>query len=121
MTTVFVTPKPSSDAQSVHLHLHLETTLEITAEEARRRVNRQVVMELGTGLAAQPPDLGIAEQTIVWRVPITLSLPELGDLGQVGVIEVDSRSGEILSTDEVLERITQHARRLFAGATLQAK
>lgn len=50
-----------------------------------------------------------------------LSLPELGDLGQVGTIDVDAETGEILTTTVAQERIIQHARRLYAGATLQAE
>ena len=47
--------------------------MDVTAEEARRRVNCQVVTELGTGLAARDPELVIAGELIVWRVPIVLS------------------------------------------------
>ena len=83
-----------------------------------RQVNRQVVAELGTGLIAQEPDLVIDGEHIVWRVPIVLSLPELGDLGQVGTIDITAETGEVLTTAATRERIIQHARRLYAGATL---
>jgi len=105
----------------IHLRFHVVATLNVTARDARRRVNRQVVTKLGTGLVAQDPELVIDDESIVWRVPIMLSLPELGDLGQVGTIDVDAETGEILTTTVAQERIIQHARRLYAGATLQAE
>ncbi|NIV39960.1 MAG: hypothetical protein GWN58_64310 [Anaerolineae bacterium] len=54
-------------------------------------------------------------------MPIVLSLPELGDLGQVGAIDVDARTGDLLSSPAAQERIIQHARRLYTGATLPAE
>jgi len=105
----------------IHLSFHLVATLNVTAEDARHQVNRQVVTELGTGLVTRDPELVIAGEQIVWRVPILLSLPGLGDLGQVGTVDVDARTGDLLSGVAVRERIIQHARRLYAGATLQAE
>ncbi len=106
---------------SQKLTFHLDITLDITAAEARRRVNRQVVVGLGTGLIAQEPELIIADEQIAWRVPITLSLPTLGNLGKVGEIEVDARTGDILTEVETRQQIIKHASLLYNGATLQAK
>ena len=105
----------------IQLNVHVVATLNISADEARRRVNRQVVSELGIGLIARTPEVVIAGEQIVWRVPIVLSLPGLGDLGQVGVVDVDARSGDVLLNPVTHETITQHAQRLYAGATLQTK
>jgi hypothetical protein len=105
----------------IQLSLHVVATLDITADEARRRVNRAFVAELGTGLIARDPELVVGGEQIAWRVPIVLSLPGLGDLGQVGVADVDARSGQLLLADDAQDRIVQHARRLYAGATLQAE
>ncbi len=105
----------------VQLNVHVVATLNVSAEEARRRVNRQVVSELGTGLIARTPEVVIAGEQIVWRVPIVLSLPGLGDLGQVGAVDVDARSGDVLLNPATHETITQHAQRLYTGATLQTK
>ena len=58
---------------------HVVATLNVTAEEARRRVNRQVVTELGTGLIARDPELVLVGEQIAWRVPVMLSLPGLGE------------------------------------------
>lgn len=92
--------------------------VEMSAEEARRLVNRTIVPELGTGLGTKEPDLLLRGQQALWRVPIVLSLSPLGDLSEVGIIEVDAQTGKITSDDTAQERILQHAQRLYAGATL---
>lgn len=96
-------------------------SLNISAEEARRLVNQQVVTELGTGLIARDPELTTDRERVVWRVPIVLSLPNLGDLGQVGAADVDAESGDLLINTDDQERIIQRARRLCASTTLQAE
>ena len=103
------------------LIFHLDTTLNVNAEQARNLVNRQVVVELGTGLIAREAELMIAGDQIAWRVPVALSLPEMGDLGQVGLIEVDARTGDILTGPEIQEKIIKHASLLYHGATLQTE
>jgi hypothetical protein len=119
MSTILA--KELAQTAPIHLSLHLAVTLNVTADEARRRVNRQVVTELGTGLIAREPDLAITGEQIVWRVPIALSLPKLGDLGLVGSVDIDARTGDLLLSAESQEAIVQHAQRLYAGATLPAE
>lgn len=101
--------------------LQYTVTLALTANEARRLVNRQIVPVLGTGLVAVKPELVIVNEQPFWRVPIKLSLPNWGDLGQVGTVSIDALSGQLLLTDENQEEIINHARWLYQGATLQAK
>jgi hypothetical protein len=105
----------------IHLSVHLAATLNITAEQARHKVNQQAVTALGTGLVAREPELVIIQDQIIWRVPIILSLPSLGDLGQVGTVDVDARTGDLILSAALQERIIQHAHRLYTGATLQTK
>lgn len=121
MTTVLMGPESVPKTGPIHLSIHVVATLNVTAEEARHRVNCQVVTELGTGLVARDPELIITGERVTWRVPIALSLPELGDLGQVGAVDVDARTGDLLTGAEAQEGIIQHARRLYAGATQQAE
>lgn len=121
MATMLVDAKTIPETAPIHLSFHVAATLNVTAEDARRRVNRLVVTELGTGLIARDPELALIGERIVWRVPIVLSLPALGDLGQVGTVDVDARTSDLLLTPDAQERIIQHARMLYAGATLQAE
>jgi hypothetical protein len=105
----------------IHLTVHLAVTLNVTAEEARHRVNRQAVTEMGTGLVARDPELVMIGEQILWRVPVVLSLPGLGDMGQVGTVDVNAHTGALLLDAAAQERIIQHAHRLYAGATLQTE
>jgi hypothetical protein len=119
MTTFVLTlPDQQENATPLHVSFHLITTLNVTADEARQKVNREVIPELGTGLIAQTPELRVIEEQVTWRVPIILSLPGLGNIGQVGVIEVDAHTGEVLTDTDVETEIVQHARWLYNGATL---
>jgi hypothetical protein len=95
------------------------TSLDINAQEAQRLVNQQVVTELGTGLIARDPELIANGERVVWRVPIVLSLPSLGDLGHVGTVDVDAESGDLLINTDDQERIIQRARGLYTDATSQ--
>lgn len=113
MENVQVMTTPFAQAGSLRVNLHLDTTLQVSAEEARRLVNREVVTRLGTGLVARHPELLVNGETLTWRVPVVLSLPGLGDLGQVGAIKVDAQTGRLLSNTAVQEGIVQHARRLY--------
>jgi len=121
MTTILISSEMAPSVAPISLHVHLTALLSIDAKEARRRVNRQIVPELGTGLMAQEPELAFVNEQITWRVPIILSLPWLGDLGQIGTVAVDARTGEINISPEAKERMITHASRLYTGATLQTK
>lgn len=117
MTTILLETETISP--NMTLNLHVQTVLTVTAKEAQRLVNCQVVPQLGTGLVAIKPELMVANNKIFWRVPIKLSLPNWGDLGEVGTIMVNARSGKLLFSPKKQERIINHARWLYQGATLQ--
>lgn len=121
MVTVVADAGSIPQAAPIQLNLHVVATLGVSAAEARRQVNRAVVTDLGTGLIARDPELVVSGDVIAWRVPVVLSLPGLGDLGQVGAVDVDARSGELPLAEDNRQTIVQHARRLYAGATLQAQ
>jgi hypothetical protein len=121
MVSVTLTETINSTRSPVRLNLHLDTTLQISAQEARRLVNHRIVPEIGTGLVAGEPDLTVSETDVIWRVPLHLSLPGLGELGQVGTVDVDALTGDILEDHQAQERMIQHARRLYNGATLSTK
>jgi hypothetical protein len=62
------------------------------------------------------PDLAIGRR-LVWRVPVWLALPTTGPLGQVGTIEVDAQTGEILFTQALLEEIAERGNALAQHTT----
>jgi len=120
-TSILLDTSSAPQTAPISLNVHLAIILNVTAEDARRLVNRQVVTELGTGLVARDPELSITGDQIMWRVPIVLSLPNLGDLGQVGSVAVDARTGKLALDPDERARIVQHAHRLYTGATLPAE
>jgi hypothetical protein len=108
----------TSEPSQTQVDIQLQTTLNVTGGTARTMVNQQIVTELGTGLLALEPELLVRKNQFIWRVTILLSLPTLGDLGQVGTIEIDATSGDILTDSRTQKEIQQHASRLYAGSTL---
>jgi hypothetical protein len=65
----------------------------------------------------------VAGRRLLWRVPVWLALPTTGPLGQVGTLDVDAQTGEILFTRQILEEIAERgnalARRVISdGARL---
>lgn len=121
MNKVIVHTQPKQDDKGISVDVYVQTALAFTAEDARRRVNRDVVPELGTGLGAGNPALQIDDEQIFWQVPIVLSLPNLGALGIIGVVLVDAQTGNITLADEARERLLTHARWLYTGALQDEK
>ena len=83
----------------------------ITATVARRRVSRLVISEIGNLLYGGEPSLVVSER-ICWRVPILLAYPDTGPVGQVGALDVDVETGEVLATPERLVEIDDYAQYL---------
>jgi hypothetical protein len=54
----------------------------------------------------------IVGERIRWRVPVWLSLPPTGDLGEVGTIEVDVETGQLEITEVLLQKLTLRAEEL---------
>jgi hypothetical protein len=53
----------------------------------------------------------------LWRVPVWLALPTTGSLGQVGALDVDAQTGEILFTQQILDEIAERGDALASSAT----
>ena len=91
----------------------------ITAATARRKVNRFVLDEISYLMGGEQPTL-IETDRLIWRVPVVLTYPTHGVVGQVGFIDVDAGSGELLLTPETVEEITHNARALAARLSSEA-
>jgi hypothetical protein len=59
-------------------------------------------------------ELVIGER-LLWRVPVSFSTPETGPLGQVGSLDVDTQTGEILYTQDLLISFKERAHALEAA------
>ena len=107
--------------ESLQLDIQLSITLGITAEQARRKLTRFLIDEVSLLIHPQAPLLVLAAaNSIFWRFPLLFSMGPRGQLGQVGQVDVDAQTGEILLDDHILAEIKTHARILARSAPLSA-
>ena len=92
-------------------------TVDIDPQTAQRPVTRWVASEVGNMLIGGVPQLVISEQT-VWRVPVMLGSSQRGILGEVGTVDVDAQTGELLLSHTVTEQILQSAQALVGAPSL---
>jgi hypothetical protein len=79
---------------SVELKMHRFFEIRVTAEEARRKVNRWLSWEVSMLISADPPIL-VIDKNVIWRVPVWLGVLRYGRLGVVGAVDVDVQTGEM--------------------------
>ncbi len=109
------------DEDRLQLEVKFSATLGITAEQAKRKLTRFLMDEVSLLISPEIPLLVVTgQEAIFWRFPIVFSMGSRGRLGQVGEIDVDARSGELLLNDDMIEDIKTHARILAQNTTLPA-
>ena len=101
---------PSSQGR-LSVHIEVSADMNISAFTARKKVTRFVVDEVSTQMRGGEPTLVVGER-IRWRVPVRLSLPPTGDLGEAGAIEVDVETGQLEITEALIQEITLRATEL---------
>lgn len=97
----------------VELKLDCKFAINISAEQARRQVNRWLLFEVSMMIGAEAPSLVLKEQ-VVWRVPAVFTAPHVGSVGVVGTVEVDVQTGEMNNTPECKALIERCAQELAA-------
>lgn len=112
---------PQIKAAQVDINIHVSAQLNVSPFIARQKVNRLLLTEASTGLGGDEPQLVVTQDRLCWRVPVNLALPTRGKLGQVGEIDVDAQTGQVLVDEDQLQEITDHAERLLAGSILSPK
>jgi len=85
--------------------------LPITAFRALQVANVLVKMEVSSQIGAETPTL-VGGERPCWSVPMLLTFPDCGSVGQVGTVLVDANTGEVLAEAETLREIAENARRL---------
>ena len=109
---------PTLTSSRVDITVHVSATLNVTGYTARQKVSGVALTKIGTGIGAGEPELVMSRERLLWRVPLFLALPELGRLGDVGVIDVDAQTGELLADDEMITTFIHNARRLAPNPAL---
>lgn len=105
---------PQLQSAEVEINIRVQATANITPVVARRKVNVLMLEKVGNLLHGGQPALHVTDR-IYWRVPVILSTPSRGQIGQVGNVDVDVETGEMIVDDRTLGEIAEHARRLLAG------
>jgi hypothetical protein len=100
----------------VKIEFSLTAQVNVTDFTAQRKVSKLLLDHVGNLLYGERPSL-VAGRRLLWRVPVWLALPSTGPLGQVGALDVDAQTGEILSTQHILEEIAERGNALARRAT----
>ncbi len=101
------------ETENLQLEVNISATLGITAEQARRKVSRFLMDHVSMFLSPSAPLLVVeSQEKIYWRFPVGLSLGQQGYLGQVGEVDVDAYTGELLLDNDSLARVEANAQRL---------
>ncbi len=108
---------PKLSNSQIDIHVHVSAQLNVTPFVARQKVGGLMLSQVGTGVAADEPVLVATSERLVWRVPVFLALPGLGRLGDLGQIDVDAQTGQVLADQALLERLIENAQRLASPAS----
>jgi hypothetical protein len=87
--------------------------MNISTFAARQKVNGFVLSEISYLMHAGEPTL-IVDDRIYWRVPVILSQTSKGDIGEVGSIDVDVETGQLLLSPKQLSEIEARAENLIS-------
>lgn len=118
-TSILIPGQIVPDQGQFHLELHVSGTVNISAENARRLVGREARRRISYLLQARPPWLTVAEKHVFWRVPLVLTFPDFGSLGEAGYVDVNVESGEMTISDALVEEIRARAAKIAESAPYQ--
>ena len=104
----------------VKIEFSLTAQVNVTDFSAQRKVSKLLLDQVGNLLYGERPSL-VAGRRLLWRVPVWLALPTTGPLGQVGTLDVDTQTGEVLFTQEILEEIAERGNALAQRTSSPAK
>ena len=100
----------------VKIELSITARLNTSDVTAQRKVNKLLLDQVGNLLYGERPSL-VAGRRLLWRVPVWLGLPIIGPTGQVGTLDVDAQTGEILFTQQILEELAERGDALAERAS----
>lgn len=102
----------SESTGRVQINIRIEAELNVSALMARRRVTAYLIDHVSDHLGGESPDLVADEERFLWRVPVVLYLTSHGKVGQVGEIDVDAQTGQLLITQSLVEELKTRAENL---------
>jgi hypothetical protein len=107
MTVEFETLTLPAPAE-VKIEFSLSAQVNVTDFTAQRKVSKVLLDQVGNLLYGERPSL-VAGRRLLWRAPVWVALPTTGPLAQVGTLDVDAQTGEVLTDTELLNAIEERA------------
>jgi len=92
----------------LEIDIKVTADVNISAYAARKKVDDFILSNISYMMHAGEPQF-IVDDRIRWRVPVILSLTKQGDVGQVGVIDVDVETGQMHVTPQLITEIYERA------------
>lgn len=94
-------------------------TIPVSPKEAKRNANGYLSMDVAMSIVADEPILIWSERP-VWRMTTSLLLREWGRVAQVGAIDVDAMTGDVLPlTSNQIQTMHDRANELASRLTLE--
>jgi hypothetical protein len=110
---VLLDPYALPEKGRVELKIERCFEIKVSAEEARRRVNRWLRDEVSMLISGDLPTLVVGER-VIWRVSTWISFPHTGRAGMVGMVDVDITTGVINNLQECKTEIERQAEEVAA-------
>ncbi len=108
MSTNTVVPTRSKKTSTLH-----RKPAQIDAETAKRLANRFILENLPDRFCAGTPRFLQFPMRTFWAVPVLLSYPRLGPVGQTGLVAVDIETGSVVGWTP-LDEIQEVAKVIYA-------
>lgn len=93
----------------IQLTIQVSARFNYSARAAQRMAGRFAADEISYLLRVGEPTLAVKDR-LFWRVPLTLSYPDTGSVGEVGAVDVDVETGQIMMTPEKMNQLIDSAR-----------
>jgi hypothetical protein len=106
---VYEHPGEWPDEGPLVLQAQFSGEIPVPPDLARRRANGYLAREVALFLTAGDPVLVLGEQPY-WRIPAVLCLRGLGELADVGFVDVNARTGQVAAlSDESMQTMRTRA------------
>lgn len=93
--------------QKGHHEINLSFELTITAKEAHYKVRWWLRDNISMLVDADPPHFVVGERCL-WRVPAYIAFPNAGKFSNIGVVDVDAATGEMMDLENVKQAIVDY-------------
>lgn len=109
---ITLTGEGVQDTQELNIQVSIVAAINVEAKAAKRQVTAWLVSEVGNMLIGGTPQLNISRSSTTWRVPVIMTSSTVGPVGEVGAVEVDAESGELLVSENLREQILENVKHL---------